>query len=114
MSNNGSKPFTINRRGILKAGAATAFAGTIAMPTILRAQTPTVKVGVLEPLTGNLAYNGTQARAGAQSLRNEDHRGRIHPARRPVSLGRRPAIHRRPPGGGGVCSYGCWISRADA
>ena len=66
MSHNDLKSFTLSRRGLLKAGAATAIAGSIAAPTVLRAQAATVKVGVLEPLTGNLAYNGTQARAGAQ------------------------------------------------
>ncbi len=50
MSHNDSKPFTLSRRGLLKAGAATAFAGSIAAPTVLRAQAATVKVGVLEPL----------------------------------------------------------------
>ena len=66
MSHNDLKSVILSRRGLLKAGAATAIAGSIAAPTVLRAQAATVKVGVLEPLTGNLAYNGTQARAGAQ------------------------------------------------
>lgn len=56
----------MNRRTLLKATGAAAFASTLAMPSILRAATPVVKVGVLEPLTGNLAYNGTQSAAGAK------------------------------------------------
>lgn len=51
-----------SRRTLLKLGAA----GALGLPAIARAQDKTVKIGVLEPLTGNLAYNGTQARAGAQ------------------------------------------------
>ncbi|MGG2362416.1 ABC transporter substrate-binding protein, partial [Salmonella enterica] len=34
-------------------------------PAVLRAQAGTVKVGVLHPVTGPLAYSGTQVRAGA-------------------------------------------------
>ncbi|SOC85704.1 branched-chain amino acid transport system substrate-binding protein [Ensifer adhaerens] len=56
--------FEIKRRTLLKASGAAAV--TLAMPGILRAATPTVKVGVLEPLTGALAYNGTQSAAGAK------------------------------------------------
>ncbi|MCP8939463.1 ABC transporter substrate-binding protein [Alsobacter sp. SYSU M60028] len=56
----------ISRRNLLKAGAASTAVGLIGAPTVLRAQTPTVKIGILEPLTGALSYNGTQARAGAQ------------------------------------------------
>ena len=56
--------FKIDRRDLLKASGALAV--TLATPSILRAQTATVKVGVLEPLTGNLAYNGTQSAAGAK------------------------------------------------
>jgi branched-chain amino acid transport system substrate-binding protein len=66
MTKDSSRFPTIRRRDLLKLGAAGAAAGVIGMPAVLRAQTRTVKVGVLEPLTGNLAYNGTQARAGAQ------------------------------------------------
>lgn len=56
----------INRRGLLKASGAMALLSGLASPSILRAQTPVVKIGVLEPLTGNLAYNGTQCAAGAK------------------------------------------------
>lgn len=56
--------FKIDRRDLLKVSGALAV--TLASPAILRAQGATVKVGVLEPLTGNLAYNGTQCAAGAK------------------------------------------------
>lgn len=56
----------INRRGLLKASGAMALLSGLATPAILRAQTPAIKVGVLEPLTGNLAYNGNQCAAGAR------------------------------------------------
>ena len=57
---------TLNRRSLLKASGALVLTSTLATPSILRAQTPTVKIGVLEPLTGNLAYNGNQCAAGAK------------------------------------------------
>lgn len=57
---------SMNRRGLLKASGALFVASGLAMPSILRAQTPVVKIGVLEPLTGALAYNGTQCAAGAK------------------------------------------------
>lgn len=56
----------LNRRSLLKASGALALASGLAAPSILRAQAATVKVGILEPLTGNLAYNGTQCVAGAK------------------------------------------------
>lgn len=56
--------FKIDRRDLLKVSGAMAVG--LATPSILRAQGATVKVGVLEPLTGNLAYNGTQSAAGAK------------------------------------------------
>lgn len=56
----------INRRRLLQVSSIAAMASTLGMPAILRAATPVVKVGVLEPLTGALAYNGTQCAAGAK------------------------------------------------
>jgi branched-chain amino acid transport system substrate-binding protein len=46
------------------AGAAVGSA-VLGMPAILRAQAPTVKVGILHPVTGALAYEGEQCRKGA-------------------------------------------------
>ncbi|MET0606076.1 MAG: ABC transporter substrate-binding protein, partial [Beijerinckiaceae bacterium] len=50
----------LTRRAALAATAA-----AIGSPAVLRAQTTTVKVGVLHPVTGPLAYSGAQSRAGA-------------------------------------------------
>ena len=47
---------------VIGAGAA---AITFAMPAILRAQPASLKVGVLHPVTGGLAYEGEQCRKGA-------------------------------------------------
>ena len=40
-------------------------AATVAMPSVLRAAGTPVKLGVLHPVTGALAYSGTQGRLGA-------------------------------------------------
>lgn len=50
------------RRMIVAAGAA-----TLAMPAILRAQPATVKVGLIHPVTGALAYGGQLCRLGGQT-----------------------------------------------
>lgn len=52
------------RRGALKAGAAFAF-GALALPGYLRAEAASVKVGVLQPLTGALAFDGQAGQLGA-------------------------------------------------
>lgn len=46
-------------------GAAATATGTISMPAVLRAQGASVKIGVLQPVTGALSYSGTQGRLGA-------------------------------------------------
>lgn len=51
-------------RRTLLAGAAAAV-GALGIPYIARAQVPSVKVGILHPVTGPLAYSGAQGRAGA-------------------------------------------------
>ena len=55
----------ISRRTVL-AGAA---AGTtaLAMPGVLRAQGAPVKIGILQPITGALAYDGQQGQIGAEA-----------------------------------------------
>jgi len=55
----------ISRRAVL-AGTA---AGTAAltMPGVLRAQTKTLKIGILQPVTGALAYDGQQGQIGAEA-----------------------------------------------
>ncbi len=63
---NNSKLFT--RRKFLHSTALTAVAaanGTIAAPSILRAQGGTVRIGFLQPVSGALAYSGQQGRLGA-------------------------------------------------
>src|SRR6478736_4588625 len=46
-------------------GAAAAATGSIAMPSVPRAQGAAVKLGVLHPVTGALSYSGQQGRLGA-------------------------------------------------
>jgi branched-chain amino acid transport system substrate-binding protein len=46
-------------------GAAAAATGAVAMPAVLRAQNASVKIGVLQPVSGALSYSGTQGRLGA-------------------------------------------------
>src|SRR5215468_11792063 len=58
----------VTRRRLLQASAlsaAAAAAGTIAAPTLLRAQGAAVKLGVLHPVSGALSYSGQQGRLGA-------------------------------------------------
>jgi branched-chain amino acid transport system substrate-binding protein len=52
------------RRKILAGAASIAVAG-VSMPAILRAQGQSLKVGILHPVTGGLAYEGEQCRKGA-------------------------------------------------
>lgn len=46
-------------------GAAAAASGTLASPSILRAQGAGVKLGILQPVTGALSYSGQQGKLGA-------------------------------------------------
>ena len=56
---------TISRRTVL--GGAAALGATLAMPGVLRAQAPkTVRIGILQPVTGNLAQDGELGRIGAE------------------------------------------------
>ncbi len=52
------------RRNILVGAASVAAAG-VSMPAILRAQSQSLKIGILHPVTGALAYEGEQCRKGA-------------------------------------------------
>jgi branched-chain amino acid transport system substrate-binding protein len=56
----------LSRRTLLTT-AAIGGAATIAMPGLLRAQAPTIKVGILQPVTGALAYDGQQGQIGAEA-----------------------------------------------
>ncbi len=55
---------TLSRRSVLKAGVAAA--GVVAMPAYLRAQPAPVKIGILQPVTGALAFDGQQGLIGAE------------------------------------------------
>lgn len=59
-----TKKSSISRRSIL-AGTAALGVGSLGFPAITRAQGRTVKVGLVHPVTGFLAFNGQQCRAGA-------------------------------------------------
>ena len=65
MSNSNNR---FSRRKFLQTSAFTAAAaasGTLAAPSILRAQGGAVKVGLLQPVSGALSYSGQQGRLGA-------------------------------------------------
>ena len=53
------------RRAVLQGGLC--LAGAVAMPAYLRAQGAPIKVGVLQPLTGALAFDGAQGKLGAEA-----------------------------------------------
>lgn len=56
-----------NRRRFIKQSAALAAgAGALGFPAIVRAQSGPIKVGVLHPVTGFLAYSGNLSRLGAR------------------------------------------------
>ena len=52
----------LTRRAIVGAGAA-----ALAMPAVLRAQPAVVKIGLIHPVTGSLAYGGSLCRMGGQA-----------------------------------------------
>lgn len=56
--------FHVTRRGFMLSTAGFAAVG-VGMPSVLRAQSQSLKVGILHPVTGGLAYEGEQARKGA-------------------------------------------------
>ena len=53
----------ISRRSILKAGA---LGSTLVAPGLLLAQARPVKIGLVHPVSGGLAYSGGQGRLGCQ------------------------------------------------
>jgi branched-chain amino acid transport system substrate-binding protein len=60
---------SVSRRKLLQTTAFTAAAaaasGVLAAPSVLRAQSGSVKIGFLQPVSGALAYSGQQGRLGA-------------------------------------------------
>jgi branched-chain amino acid transport system substrate-binding protein len=59
-----SRHLLVSRRALLAGGTALA-AGTLGSPAIVGAQPASVKVGLIHPVTGFVAYNGQQSRLGA-------------------------------------------------
>ena len=59
-----SRRLLVSRRALLAGGTALA-AGTLGSPAIVGAQPASVKVGLIHPVTGFVAYNGQQSRLGA-------------------------------------------------
>jgi branched-chain amino acid transport system substrate-binding protein len=58
----------LNRRKFLQTsalGTIAAASGVIAAPAVLRAQGASIKVGILQPVSGALSYSGQQGRVGA-------------------------------------------------
>jgi branched-chain amino acid transport system substrate-binding protein len=56
----------VHRRTFLKTAGTAAGAAALGFPTVLRAQSPTLKVGAVHPITGPLAEPGQACRLGAQ------------------------------------------------
>jgi branched-chain amino acid transport system substrate-binding protein len=63
-----TRPQGFSRRSVLKAGAATTVLGA---PGLLLAQPAAVKVGLVHPVSGGLAYSGGQGRLGCQMAIDE-------------------------------------------
>jgi len=65
MSNRRTAP-RVPRRTFLQAAGTAAGAAALGFPSVLRAQAPSLKVGVVHPITGPLAEPGQACRLGAQ------------------------------------------------
>jgi branched-chain amino acid transport system substrate-binding protein len=68
--------FRSKRRDVLRAAAATAAAGISGFPGLVLGQSnpKTVKIGMIQPMTGIFAYNGQQSMAGAKLAAEEINR----------------------------------------
>jgi branched-chain amino acid transport system substrate-binding protein len=68
-----SKGFKSGRRGVIKAAGAAAVAGISGFPGLVlgQANPKTVKIGMIQPMTGIFAYNGQQSMAGAKLAADE-------------------------------------------
>jgi branched-chain amino acid transport system substrate-binding protein len=64
-----------NRRQFLRQSAALSAGAALGFPAIARAQSGPVKIGVLHPVTGFLAYSGNLCRLGAQIAIDEINSG---------------------------------------
>ena len=56
----------LRRRDFLATGAAALGLGITGFPAVLRAQAAPVKIGLIHPVSGFIAFSGTQCRAGAE------------------------------------------------
>jgi len=56
----------IRRRDLLATGAAALGVGITGFPAVLRAQAAPVKIGLIHPVSGFIAFSGSQCRAGAE------------------------------------------------
>ncbi len=56
----------LSRRAALQ-GSAAAAATLVAAPSVLRAQAPAIKLGILQPVTGAVAQDGQQGKIGAEA-----------------------------------------------
>lgn len=56
----------IRRRDFLATGAAALAVGVTGFPAVLRAQSAAVKIGLIHPVSGFIAFSGSQCRAGAE------------------------------------------------
>ncbi|MEI8146722.1 MAG: ABC transporter substrate-binding protein, partial [Alphaproteobacteria bacterium] len=72
-SNNDTTHFGLTRRHLI--GTAAAGAAIVSSPAVLRAQAAPVKLGILQPVTGNLAQDGEYGRLGAEIAINEINAG---------------------------------------
>jgi branched-chain amino acid transport system substrate-binding protein len=61
----------IDRRSFVKGAGVVAGVSALGFPVVLRAQAPTVKIGLIHPVTGPLAEPGQACRAGAQMAAEE-------------------------------------------
>src|SRR5690606_37640676 len=64
-----SKRGGMRRRDFLATGVAAL--GVTGFPAILREQPTSVKIGLIHPVSGFIAFSGTQSRAGAQMAIDE-------------------------------------------
>lgn len=64
-----------NRRKLIKAAAALGAAALAPIPLVGRAQAPAVRIGVLHPVTGFLAYSGNLCRLGSRLAIDEINAG---------------------------------------
>ena len=56
----------VRRRDFLATGAVALAVGVTGFPAILRAQAASVKIGLIHPVSGFIAFSGSQCRAGAE------------------------------------------------